>query len=161
MKNSNLVVEQEDVYQGYRSVLASMTSEFGFQNLEIKDHAFNTDDFIAYIRKLRIRHTTRPLALFMDRLSVHTNDRSVKEMQRLNIKPVLNVAYSPEFNPIESVFSRVKFLFCNARLNDLVNRRGFNFERTIKMAFEKITLGHIRKCIKKSHGLLVHAAFDN
>ena len=137
-----------------------MTEEKGFQNMEIQNHAYTTDEFIAYIRKLRLRHTTRPLALFMDRLSVHTCDKSVKEMERLNIKPIFNVAYSPEFNPIESVFSRVKFLFCSERLNELVNRKGFNFERSIKMAFGKITLGHIRNCVKKSHRLLVHTAFS-
>ena len=131
-------------------MLACMTEEWGFGNLVTQDHAFNTDDFIAYLKSLRRRHGARPLALFMDQLSVHKCARSLKEMERLNITPIFNVAYSPEFNPIESVFSRVKFFFCNTRLNDLVNRRGFNFERTIDMAFRKITLGHIRKCIKKS-----------
>ena len=58
----------------------------------------------------------------MDRLSVHKCPDAKKEMKRLNIRWILNVPYSPEFNPIESVFSRVKFLFCSSRLNSLVNR---------------------------------------
>ena len=82
------------------------------------------------------------MAIFMDRLSVHKCKTSKKEMTRLNIKWILNVPYSPEFNPIESVFSRVKFLFCNTRLNSLVNRIGFNFEITIEMAFRAVTREH-------------------
>jgi transposase len=67
------------------------------------------------------------------------------------------VGYSPEFNPIESVFSRVKFLFNKSRLNDIVNRRGFNFDRTIEAAFRGITVKHCQACVKKSKKLLAEA----
>ena len=62
----------------------------------------------------------------MDRLAVHKS-KEVKELwNKLNIKPMFNVSYSPEFNPIEAVFSKVNALFNQQRLNNLVNKTEFN-----------------------------------
>ena len=72
----------------------------------------------------------------MDQLPVHKAIAVKPYYKKLNITAIFNVGYSPEFNPIEAVFSRVKYIFCNKRLNDIVNRRGFNFDRTIEEAFK-------------------------
>ena len=85
--------------------------------------------------------------------------KDVKEWYpQLNITPIWNVGYSFAFNPIESVFSKIKALFSRQRLNCLVNRKGFNFEREIEAAFRKITEEHARACIRKSYFLLARAA---
>ena len=47
----------------------------------------------------------------MDQLAVHKSRDVRPWYEELNIAPVYNVVYSPEFNPIESIFSRVKALF--------------------------------------------------
>ena len=72
-------------------------------------------------------------------------------MAELNIKPIFNIGYSPEFNPIERVFSKVKRRFNAKRLADLVNRRGFNFDRTIKAAFKEVTVSDCVACVRKSY----------
>ena len=72
-------------------------------------------------------------------------------MVELDIKPIFNVGYSPEFNPIERVFSKVKRRFNAKRLSDLVNRRGFNFDRTITDAFKEVTVGDCANCVRKSY----------
>ena len=109
-----------------------MTERRGIELLKIEPHAFNAKDFAEYLHRMRRRHTTEPLALFMDQLKVHKSADVTPLYQKLNIRPVFNVGYSPEFNPIEAAFSIVKFNFCKNRLNDIVNRRGFNFDRTIE-----------------------------
>ena len=68
----------------------------------------------------------------------------------LNIAPVYNVGYSPEYNPIESVFSQIKRLFCRERLNKLVNNEEFDTNKTIRDAFKKISKETVAACIKKS-----------
>ena len=68
----------------------------------------------------------RSLALFMDNLAVHKHREVQLEYDKLDITPVFNVAYSPEFNPIEAVFSKVKSIYNQKRLNCLVNKIGFN-----------------------------------
>ncbi len=75
-----------------------------------------------YLRDLRKRFGSEPLALFMDGMGAH-RDKDVKLLYpKLDMKPIMNVPYSPQFNPIESVFSQIKVTFCRARLNALVNK---------------------------------------
>ena len=85
-----------------------MTEEKGISLIMIYEQAINNADFCHYLKKLRVKFGKRPIALFMDRLPVHKS-KDVKEwLEKLNIEPVFNVSYSPEFNPIEAVFSKVK-----------------------------------------------------
>ena len=91
---------------------------------------------------------------------------------KLDIKPIWNVGYSPEFNPIgkcrpplslplvlvEAVFAKVKAVFKRARLNVLVNKTVFNFDKEVRKAFDSITQEHCVACIRKSRHLLEKAA---
>ena len=86
-----------------------MTEERGLELCQICDKAINGDIFIDFLKSLRKRFDTTPLALFMDQLHVHKTNQVRATYDQLNIKPVWNVVYSPEFNPIEAVFSKVKY----------------------------------------------------
>ena len=68
----------------------------------------------------------------------------------LDIMPVFNVSYSPEFNPIESCFSQVKRHFCAERLNVLANFGVFEHNATIRKAFEKVTPKLVKSCTERS-----------
>ena len=90
----------------------------------------------------------------MDNLSVHTAANVKEWWGKLDIVPIFNVPYSPQFSPIEAVFSKVKRKFNEERLNCLVNKIGFNFDRAIKDAFASITVDHCAACWRKSRWLL-------
>ena len=106
---------------------------------------------------MRRKMRQQPLALFMDQLAVHKS-REVREYwEELDIKPVFNVGYSPEYNPIEAVFSKVKARFNSKRLHNLVNKIGFNADKEIKAAFKAITQEHCAACVRKSRHLLERA----
>jgi transposase len=93
----------------------------------------------------------------MDNLTVH-KAKTVKPLyEQLDIACCWNIPYSPEFNAVEAAFSIVKRHFCKTRLNDIVNRRGFNFERTIEESFRKVTVAHCRAFVRKSAKLLAKA----
>ena len=70
------------------------------------------------------------------------------------MEPIWNIGYSPEFQPIEAVFSKVKREFNSQRLNNLVNKTGFNADRAIEVAFKTITTEHCAACVRKSFFLL-------
>ena len=73
----------------------------------------------------------------MDNLNVHKEKETVMPMyDYLNIKPVWNVGYSPQFNGCEAVFSKVKYQYAKNRLNALVNKIGFNADNEINAALE-------------------------
>ena len=48
---------------------------------------------------------TDKVILFMDNLSAHTSERSKQAMRDHSFRFVYNVPYSPDYNPIELVFS--------------------------------------------------------
>ena len=67
---------------------------------------------------------------------------------------IINVGYSPQFNPIEGVFSGVKRFYVRERLGALANNRHFDREWWIKQSFKKATLDCVRVNITKSMRLL-------
>ena len=115
--------------------------------------AFKDETFIPYLKELK-RLNQQPFALLMDQLSVHKGKEVVPWYQKLNIKPIYNVGYSPEFNPIEACFSQVKRVYNRERLNALANDRTWNQTTEIKVAFRQISKDLVRACIKQSEGKL-------
>ena len=157
-KDSNLAIDQQEIYIGYRSVIASMTAENGIGCIRIFSQAVTAEDFVDFLKSLRARYHKRPLALFMDQLAVHKSKEVKPWYISLNITPIYNVAYSPEFNPIEAVFSQVKAIFNRRRLNCLVNKIGFNADETIRVAFNAVNKDHCAACARKSRELLEKAS---
>ena len=62
----------------------------------------------------------------MDNLGVHKGKNVKPWYVELDIVPIYNVGYSPEFNPIEACFSQVKREYSRGRLNALANDRIWN-----------------------------------
>ena len=151
-------MDQEDVYVGYRAALASMTEAKGICLVHIYDRPVKEPEFRAHICKLRVKAGKKPLALFMDNLWVHKQKEVRELMAKLDIRPIYNVAYSPEFNPIEAVFSKVKRQFSCQRLHNLVTKIGFNMDTEIEAAFRAIKPAHCAACARKSLFLLRRAA---
>ena len=111
-----------------------------------------------YLRKLHLRHERRPLALLMDNLPLHKANLVQALYPTLDMMPLWNVPWSPEFNPVEAVFSKVKAVFNRKRLGCLVNKIGHNIDRDIKTSFDKITAKHCGACVRKSYHLLHRAS---
>ena len=65
-KNSNLTVDQEEVYVGYRSCIVSMSSDYGIGYYEIQPKAVKSDDFVPFLHGLRAYHGKAPLVLYCD-----------------------------------------------------------------------------------------------
>ena len=157
-KNSNLAVDQEEVYVGYRAALASMTAESGIYHVVTAETPIKEPEFCAHIIRLRAKAGRRPIALFMDNLWVHKRPECREMMAKLDIRPIYNVGYSPEFNPVEAVFSKVKRRFSSQRLHDLVTKVGFNMDREVEAAFRAVTPAHCAACARKSRHLLERAS---
>ena len=94
--------------------------------MAIQTKAFNRWEFIQYLYWLRYINGKTPLAIFMDNLSVHKTLVTQKAYENLDIKPIFNLPYSPDYNPIESVFSLVKRIFNRKRLEQLANIESFD-----------------------------------
>jgi transposase len=108
---------------------------------------------VAYLKVLR-KNNRGGLALYMDQLSVHRTVIVKNLCAELDITILFNVSYSPELNPIESVFSQVKRTYARARLQLLANGGLFDQTEEVRVAFRLITREVIRACVRKSMHLL-------
>ena len=97
----------------------------------------------------------------MDQLNVHKANRVKEWYDKLDILPVYNVSYSPELNPIEACFSKVKAIFNRQRLNCLVRKIGFNMDETIRTALCAVDVSHCAACVRKSRELLNKACQED
>ena len=153
-KNSNLAIDQEQVYQGYRSVIVTVSRESGLEHFSIYDQAITTEEFKDHLKRLRKKNGKVPLALFMDQLNVHRGKDVKPKYTEHDITPIYNIGYSPELNPIEAVFSQVKRVFVRERLRSLVNGEVFDMDLHIKTALAKITRELVEACVRKSLALM-------
>ena len=71
----------------------------------------------------------------LDNLSVHKATSILQTYKDLRITPIFGVPYTPDFNPVEGVFSIVKNYFAKQRLNSLANGLKFDLDKQIKIAF--------------------------
>ena len=74
----------------------------------------------------------------MDNLRVHKTGWLMPYYERLNMIPVWNVTYSPEFNPIETFFAQVKLFYKRERLNLVANKKHCDEKALIRKAFKHV-----------------------
>ena len=90
------------------AVLSAISKEQGQEHFQIYDNSVNVIKFKQYLQELRDKNPTEKIAIFLDNLSAHQSEQSKVEGARLGFRFIFNVPYSPEYNPIEFVFSKVK-----------------------------------------------------
>ena len=70
--------------------------------------AFNNASFKEYMEDLLLPSLKRGDIVIMDNLSIHKNSFDVRRFTRRGIKIKYLPRYSPDFNPIENMWSKVK-----------------------------------------------------
>jgi transposase len=75
----------------------------------------------------------------MDNMRVHHSNVSKEAYKELELTPIFNIAYSPQFNPIESVFSMIKSNYKKLLLKSLIEKHKVRTRHLIKMRFQSLT----------------------
>ena len=75
------------------------------------------------------------ICLFLDNLRVHKTKKVMEAYVTYDIEPIFNEIYSPDYNPIETIFSQVKRRYKELRLNKLANGKVFNEADLIRQVF--------------------------
>jgi hypothetical protein len=153
-RGRSITVNKDKVRTGYFAVCAVIEFGAGIQGLHIQPRALNAFDFCQFLYWLPFTNLNEPLCIFMDNLSVHKTPGTYAAMRFLNIKPLYNLAYSPEYNPIELVFSMVKHNFKQARLRTLANGAAFDMVPAVEDAFYAVPPAKMEPCIRHSDALL-------
>ena len=102
------------------AVLAAISSERGHEHYRIFPKSVDIIKFKEWLRELREKTGSEKICLFMDQLNVHTSNESKDTMRDLGFRWIYNVTYSPDWNPIELVFSKLKHGFKKLRARKMI-----------------------------------------
>ena len=120
LPRKNMTVDQAMLDEPTLAMLMGISKEKGHELHMIFDFSVNVTKFKEWLAKLREITGEDRVCLFMDQLSAHTSNQSKEEMKRLGFRFIYNVSYSPDWNPIELVFAKVKQRFRRLRAQKLV-----------------------------------------
>jgi transposase len=77
-------------------------------------------------------HDASTFAVFLDNCRVHHSKKVQKFAAEHNIIMIFNAPYSPEFNPIERVWSQMKLQFKKMRVEAIISGRSPNYQKMIQ-----------------------------
>ena len=137
-RGENLNVDYHQFSKGCISTIGAISAERGVEMVMNFDKSVDQHKFVQFIKKVRQGDQWSRVAFFMDQLRVHTCRTVTKYLALKKIVPILNAAYSPDFNPIESAFSVVKREIKKARIQGLVRGEEEDLDAIIKAAFKKV-----------------------
>ena len=148
LPKENVSVDEAKLSEPTLALLMSISKENGLEHFRIYDFSVNTERFVEWLGELRVKTGDDKVALFMDNLSAHKAEKSTEEMKRLGFRWIWNCTYSPEYNPIELSFSKVKSEFKKLRRRKLIGLTDESHESLIKRAVRSIKKQEIVNCIR-------------
>ena len=110
--NSNIEVFDRTGNQPCKAMVAAVCECHGLVNYAVEDYSIKANVFANFLRELRQKFLEEPLYLFVDNCSVHHSQEVKPLWEHLNIKPVWNLPYSPQYNAaVERYWSQLKSNF--------------------------------------------------
>ena len=146
-KRQNVTIKSSEFNTQSTAFLGVIREGEGMMYWKTYDRAVKTDHFIKFLEQLRKRHGRGRFNLYMDNLRVHTSKRSQESMEELNIDPIWAPIYSPDYNPIELVFSQMKAMMKRYRLQDMVKERKRSFKELMPTVVRHLNDDKIDNCI--------------
>jgi transposase len=111
---------------GFYSLNGESVVEFSKRN--------RAEDFISFLRKIRDANSERRIVVVLDNFRTHHAKKVREEAEKLNISLVYLPPYSPDLNPIESVWKSVKRF-----VSEISPLSIEELKETIAKAFKKLT----------------------
>ena len=147
LRNRNLTISDKKLHAPTLALLAGISFEEGLELCKVYKKSVNIPKFKDYLQSLRKANKNKKLTIFMDNLSTHRSEEAKEEMRQQKIEWIFNVAYSPDFNPIESVFSKIKHKFKALRVKKMVGLLQQDIEKIVDMATKTVTKEDVKNCI--------------
>ena len=92
--------------------------------------------FNEFLHQLKKKAGDAKAYLFMDQLNVHKGKDVMPTYPKLDFEPIWNIKYSPDYNPIETVFAQVKLIYKRERLHQMANGIEVDSKALIRKAFK-------------------------
>ena len=153
-KYESITIGEQYIYTEPLYAIASVSAQKGVEHLQIQPTPVKTPDFVRFLRDLRGGNKYQSICVYMDNLHAHKSEPVMECMRQLKINYIYNVPYSPDYNPIEAIFSKVKQIYKKRRLNKLANKSKFDSKVEIEFAFSQVRIQDIVNCVGRSTLLL-------
>ena len=150
----NMTVDQARLDEPTLALLLGISKEKGVEFYQIFEFSVNTEKYAEWLAGLKQVTGEDKVCLFMDNLGAHKCKPSKRAMKRHGFRWVFNVPYSPQWNPIELVFSQLKAKFKALRARKMLGLSQDSHERLIEKAVESLKKQNIVKCVNHVHKLL-------
>ena len=137
-RKENPTVDMDRLKEPTLAVLAGVSKENGLEHFKIFERSVNKEKFEEWLEELRAKIGQDPALLFLDNLGVHTCGYATAAMKRLRFRYLYNVPYSPQYNPIELVFSQAKGNFKGLRARKLMGLTQEPHETLVARAFQNL-----------------------
>lgn len=126
------------------SVIAAMGLNGMTASMQI-DGAISGEVFLEYVRQVLVPTLRQGDLVIMDNLPVHKVDGVLEAIHAVGAQVRFLPSYSPDFNPIELCFSKIKTFLRKAEA-----RTKEGLDQALTQAFQSITLKDIRGWFKHS-----------
>ncbi len=121
------------------SIIGAMTLEEGFLTGLSFDGGTNGDTFLWFLEKILVPKLWRGAVVIMDNLPAHKVQGVAEAIAYFGAKLVYLSPYSPDFNPIESLWSKLK-----SHLRSVEARTRETLHEAIRDGLQSITLKDVR-----------------
>ena len=138
-KNTNCFIDELKTNVKSLAVVAGVSRDLGVDGFLIHQRSINSQNFIQFLEQLMESTIGAKLALFADNCTVHHSKVVKKFTEDHDIKMIYNLPYSPQYNPIEIVWSLVKNKYKREKLDLLLQGRKIKHEILV------------RKCLLETH----------
>ena len=113
---TNLRLAQSEYNMECTAFLGAISKDKGIAYYKLYKKSVDSAKFMEYLREFKWYHGKKKCYLYMDNLAVHKTKDVRTLMEELNIHPIWAPPYSPDYNPIEFIFSKLKMLVKNMRI---------------------------------------------
>lgn len=107
----------------------------------VVDGAVNADVFEAFVEHVLVHHLQSGDVVVMDNLSSHKRDRTRQLIEQAGATLLYLPPYSPDLNPIEMIFSKIKQL-----LRSLAARTRQTLWQTMQSVLDQVTASDAAHC---------------
>lgn len=117
----------------------------GFRGFMTIDSGTTSEVFVAFVQNELVPRLMPGDVVVMDNLSAHKNPTATRLVAAAGATTLFLPPYSPEFNPIEKVWAKLKDI-----VRRLPSRTRELFDRAVAQAMDAISLDNIREWTKFS-----------
>ena len=111
------------------------------------EKSVNIEKFKLWLDELRARYFFDDICLVMDNLRVHHSNAAIERIDELGFEYIFTPPYSPDANPIESVFSIFKGQLKKERIKGIIQGRTVQIPQLINRIWLQLEREKIINCI--------------